>query len=329
MSIIPHSDSWTLYESIRRDLVASVPRKKKLPPPILVGSGQASCEYCQAADSVLIEDGNYCCQECHVIAGRLIDHGAEWRYYGCEDSKNVDPNRCGMPTSELLPDSSLGSRIGYTPNETFEVKMMRKYHMWNSMTYRERSLYTIFDTLTTNAVNNGISKSIIEEAKMLYKQVSEARISRGECRSGLIASSIFISCKNNKVPRSHKEIAKIFNLKASTMSRGCKKFSEIMKLNMEASTADDFINRFCSKLGLDGAKRDLCKHVIKQADELGVVSENTPPSVAAGTIYLCNLMFGWKLCKNSLAEACDISLVTINKVYKKMLPYEKMLLSPP
>ena len=113
------------------------------------------------------------------------------------------------------------------------------------------------------------------------------------------------------------------------MSRGCKKFSEIMKLNMEASTADDFINRFCSKLGLDGAKRDLCKHVIKQADELGVVSENTPPSVAAGTIYLCNLVFGWKLCKNSLAEACDISLVTINKVYKKMLPYEKMLLSPP
>ena len=317
-------NDWALYDSIKRDLIPVSMMSKKKPPPIVVEADV--CEFCKSSGGIALDDGNYCCSGCNTVVGRHIDPGAEWRFYGFDDNKSTDPTRCGMPTSELLPDSSLGSRIGYVPNETYEVRMMRRYHMWNSMTYRERSLYSIFDTLTMKAVNHGISKSIVEEAKMLYKQVSEARISRGENRSGLIASSIFISCKNNKVPRSHKEIAKIFDLKATTMSRGCKKFSEIMKLNMDASTADDFISRFCSKLGLDGEKKDACRHVIKQADELSVVSENTPPSVAAGAIYLCNAVFGWELCKKSLAEACDISQVTINKVYKKMLPYQSLLL---
>lgn len=320
------NDSWELYDSIHRDLTAPQRRIKK-PPRLTLAVGESLCEICDAVGKISLEDGNYCCGGCNTVVCRNIDYGAEWRYYGCDDNKSSDPTRCGMPTSELLPDSSLGSRIGYSNNETFEVRMMRKYDTWNSMTYRERSLYAIFDTLTTNAVNNGISKSIVEEAKMLYKQVSETKISRGDNRNGLIASSIYISCKNNKVPRSCKEIAKIFNLKATTMSRGCKKFSELMKLNMDATTADDFISRFCSRLGLDNDKKTICRYAIKMADELSIVCENTPPSVAAGAIYLCNTVHGWNLCKKSLAEVCDISQVTINKVYKKMLPFQEALMN--
>ena len=314
--------SWELYESIHRDLALL-----KKPPRILIPCTNISCDICNTPDQIALDDGNYCCNSCNSVVSRHIDLGAEWRYYGADDNKSSDPTRCGMPTSDLLPDSSLGSRIGFASNESFEVKLMRKYHSWNSMTYRERSLYNIFETLTNSAVNNGISKSIVEEAKALYKQVSESRISRGNNRSGLIASSIYISCKNNKVPRSCKEIAKIFNLKESTMTRGCKRFSEIMKLNLEATTADDFISRFCSNLGLDGEKKEACRHVIRMADELSIISENTPPAVAAGTIYLCSMVYGWNLCKKSLCETCDISQVTINKCYKKMLPYQKQLMS--
>jgi len=307
---------WALYDSLRKDLKDNRPSLSK------IQKNKTCCEF----ENVVLEDGHYCCKSCNSIICQQIDHSAEWRYYGYDDNKSGDPTRCGMPTSDLLPESSLGSMIGYMYNESYEIRLMRKYHMWNSMTYRERSLYNIFESLTACAVNNGISKSIIEEAKMLYKQVSDARISRGDNKSGLIASSIYISCKNNKVPRSSKEIAKIFNLKPTTMTRGCKKFSEIMKLNMDSTNADDFINRFCSKLGLDTDKKDICKRVVKIAEELSIVSENTPPSVAAGTIYLCSVVLDWGLCKKNLSEACDISQVTINKCFKKMVVYMDVLL---
>lgn len=288
---------------------------------------QNTCPHCRT-DSVVLDDGNYCCHQCGTLVDRFIDASAEWRFYGNDDNKSADPTRCGMPTNDLLPEASMGTIIGYTCNENPNMRMIRKYHLWNSMTYKERSLYSIFDTLTVNAVNNGIPKSIIEEAKMLYKKISELKISRGDNRSGLIASSIYMSCKTHGVPRSTKEIAKIFNLKPTIMTRGCKKFQEIMKMSMESTSPENFISRFCSKLSLDSHRRELCRAILARADELSLVSENTPPSVAAGSIFLCNVVGDWGLTKKELGEACEISQVTISKCYKKMCQHVEALFSP-
>lgn len=285
----------------------------------------ACCDHC-ASNDVVLDDGDYVCRECGTVCSRHIDHTAEWRFYGNEDNRAANPTRCGLPSNELLPDSSFGTMIGYTYKEAPDMRIIRKYHLWNCMTYKERSLYGIFDTLTVNAVNNGISKSIIEEAKMMYKKISELKISRGDNRSGLIASSIYMSCKSNKVPRSTKEIAKIFNLKTTTMTKGCKRFQELMKTSMESTNAEDFISRFCSRLSLDRHMVALCKTVIHNADEMSIVCENTPPSIAAGAIYLCSSLCGWNVNKKDLAEACEISQVTISKCYKKMHAYRMSLL---
>ena len=298
--------------------------------PVKAGNGANSitnsvgCPCCGTLE-IILEDGNYYCIKCSTLVDRFLDASAEWRFYGGDDNRSNDPTRCGLPTNELLPDSSLGSIIGFGSKETHDIRIMRKYHMWNSMTYKERSLYNIFDTLTVNAINNGISKSIIDEAKMLYKKISEMKISRGDNRNGLIASSIYMSCKNNNVPRSAKEIAKIFNLKLPVMTKGCKRFQEIMKMNVKSTTAEDFICRFCSKINIEKGKRDTCKFVVHKAEELGIVSENTPPSVAVGSIYLCNVIFKWGINKKELSDACEISQVTVSKCFKKLYQYRDLI----
>ena len=280
-----------------------------------------SCSNCGVGEDIILDDGNYVCRKCNTLVERFMDMQAEWRYYGCEDSKMNDPTRCGMPVNDLLPNSSLGSIISNQTNESYDMKLIRKYHMWNSMTYKERSLYNIFDSITVNAANNGIPNSIIEEAKALYKKLSESKISRGENRNGLIASSIYMSCKSNKVPRSTKEIAKIFNLKLTTMTKGCKKFQDIMNMNLDSSCPSDFIQRFGSKLSIAKEIIELCKHVVSKADDLNIVSENTPPSIAAASIYLCNIICNLGIQKNDLATICEISQVTLTKCYKKLYNY--------
>ena len=52
----------------------------------------------------------------------------------------------------------------------------------------------------------------------MYKILSEAKISRGANRKGLIASCIYTACKIKKVPRSAKEIADIFDLNITNMT---------------------------------------------------------------------------------------------------------------
>jgi transcription initiation factor TFIIB len=244
---------------------------------------------------------------------------AEWRYYGADDNKSSDPTRCGMPVNPLLPDSSLGSVISHRMNESYDMKLIKKYHMWNSISYRERSLYNIFENITVNAINNGISPSIIEEAKAFYKRVSDSRISRGENRSGLIATSIYMSCKSNNVPRSTKEIATIFNLKTTAMTRGCKKFNDIMRMNLDSCKPVDFVQRFCSKLNISTEMRDRCKAIVERADDMNLITESTPPSAAAGCIFLCNVVNNLGLNKKDIADACGISAVTLAKVSKKLI----------
>ena len=273
------------------------------------------------------DETNYICVKCGTLHSKMIDLGAEWRYYGCDDNKMNNPTRCGMPTNYFLPKSSLGSVIGMEnmTKNFYQMARIRKYHMWNSMPYKERSLYNVINKLNSKASSGGISQSIIDDAKLMYKKLSETKISRGDNRNGLIASSIYMSCKNNGVPRSAKEIASIFNLSITTMTRGCKKFHEILKMNVASTSPEDFIVRYCSKLN----KPDIvntCKHIVKKADEHSIVSENAPPSIAAGSIFLCCVEYKHNISKKDISKACEISEVTINKCYKKLLLYKDYLL---
>ena len=101
------------------------------------------CNNCNK-DSLYIETGLHICTNCGSIIDRVIDSSAEWRYYGSEDSKSSDPTRCGLPINTLLPESSLGSVIGIKGFQSVEMQKIRKYHTWNSMPYKERSLFNVF-----------------------------------------------------------------------------------------------------------------------------------------------------------------------------------------
>jgi transcription initiation factor TFIIB len=283
-----------------------------------------------SSEEFTIDETNSICVKCGTIQSKSIDLGAEWRYYGANDNKSSNPTRCGMPTNDFLPKSSLGSIIG---NENisknyYQLSRIRKYHMWNSMPYKERSLYAVISALDIKASNGGISQSIIDDAKSLYKVISETKITRGANRNGLIASSIYMSCKNNNVPRSAKEIATIFNIDITTMTRGCKKFHEIMKNKSFSCTyPSDFILRFCSKLNKPDIV-DTCIYIVNKADEYSIVSENAPPSIAAGSIYLCCTVYKHDITKKDISKACEISEVTINKCFKKLEQYKSVLLPP-
>ena len=69
---------------------------------------ESYCNFCKD-DTINNIKGELICVLCSRTYGNIIDNTAEWRYYGSEDSKNSDPNRCGMPTNSLLPEFSLGS----------------------------------------------------------------------------------------------------------------------------------------------------------------------------------------------------------------------------
>ena len=283
------------------------------------------CDVC-GVGSLVEDDGQIICASCNAICSRIIDMGAEWRYYGVDDNRGDDPSRCGLPTNDLLPKSSMGSIIGNRKGDSRDMRRIRMYQMWNSMPYWERTLYNVFDKIVNNTSNHGIPAKILDDAKVLYKRASEKKISRGDNKEGLIASCIYYACLMNKTPRSPKEVSRMFHIDLNVLTKGNARFQSLMQINVDCSNSNDYIARFGSRLNLDFEDVQKCKDLAQKLDDLEIVSENSPTSVAAGTIYFYVHHKKLAVTKKQIADICEVSEVTIMKTHKRIQKYEHLLL---
>ena len=285
----------------------------------------------------ITEDGFYCCSNnnCGIIYKNKIDMGSEWRFYGNDDNKSSDPTRCGMPINPILKESSYGCKIICNSKSSYEMKKIRRYTEWQSMPYKEKSKYDDFQIITTYAGLAGISKLIINDAIRYYNIISSKKTFRGLNRDGLLAASIYISFSINHNPRTAKEIAVIFKLDNTSATKGCKNALNILniieedyqdKTTLNNSTPSSFIDRYCSKLGLNKELTQLCLFIASIVEGNNLIPENTPHSISTGIIYFvcqkCNL----NITKNNINNISKISEVTINKCYKKLESFEDKFL---
>ena len=280
------------------------------------------CPHCYSCD--IYEDiGVLVCSNCSQLITNIIDNTAEWRYYGIDDSKSSDPNRCGMPTNTLFPNSSLGSIVGQGGG--YSMYKIRRFHSWNNGNYKERSLYKVFQDILGNASRHGILLTVVRESNIYYKKISENHISRGSNRSGLISACLFMACKAMSIPRSAKEIAEIFNINTKCVIKGCKRFNEIWArigesaiIPKEQIKPSCFVERFSCKLKLN---HKIIMEAIDIADDLyesNSVCEISPSNTASAILYLLIYKHNIDISKKELCDATNTSLITVNKCYKKI-----------
>ena len=129
----------------------------------------------------------------------------------------------------------------------------------------------------------------------------------------------------NKTPRSPKEVARMFHIDLNVLTRGNARFQSLMQINVDASSSDDYIARFGSKLDLAYKDIEACKTLAQKLDELEVVSETSPTSVAAGTIFYYANIKQLPITKKQIADVCDVSEVTIVKTHKRIEKYKSLL----
>jgi len=298
------------------------------------------CEVC-SSDVVLTDDGFLTCKNsaCSILyKDESLDQTAEWRYYGADDNQNNDPTRCGMPVNPLLKESSYGCKV-MCEGGSYSQDMMkiRRYTEWQSMPYREKAQYDMFQKITTLAQNKGISKMIIDEALRVHKRISEHKTFRSLNRDGVVGASIYIACKIHNCPRTPKEIANIFNLDNTSATKGCKNAVSIInelesnldnseKTNFCKTKPEAFIERYCSRLAINDELTKLCQFIAVMIEKQNLIPENTPHSIASGIIYFVACMCHLPITKKDVNRVSDMSEVTINKCYKKLYDMRERLI---
>jgi transcription initiation factor TFIIB len=196
--------------------------------------------------------------------------------------------------------------------------------MWSSLTYRERVLCGVFDQLSVNAAQHGLPACILEDAKNLYKAVSDGHITRGENRAAVIAVSVYVACKRCGVPRSVREIAEMFDLRPSALMRACRTFRSIVGDADEdavAVTPMDFVPRFCSRLAMDADKAEAVRTFVARADAAAVVADAMPPSIVAGAIARVSSELGLGYDVNEIANVCSVAPATAVKMQRRLAAF--------
>ena len=290
-------------------------------------------EFCDCCENILeiTEEGFMACtnKKCGIVYKDVLDHSAEWRFYGAEDNHSTDPTRAGPPINPLLQESSFGCKVMCPNHSTYEMRKIRRYSEWQSMPYREKSQYDEFQRITILAGQAGIPKIIIDDAMRYHKKISEAKSFRGLNRHGIIAASIYIASRLNSYPRTAKEIATIFNLENTSATKGCKNAVSIInelehdmqngeKTSLCRTTPHAFIERYCSRLNINSELTKLCNFIAIRIQNNNLIPENTPHSIAAGIIYFVAQVCKINVTKRDVNNVSDISEVTINKCYKKL-----------
>jgi len=318
---------WNIFDS-----EIDNPDKKQIPLECIYGSGNR--EICERCENMLAfsDEGFLTCTntKCGIIYKDLVDHSAEWRYYGADDNQNSDPTRCGMPINPLLEESSYGCKVICMGSMSYEMRKIKRYTEWQSMPYKEKSQYDDFQTISIMAQNSGIPKMIIDNAIIYHKKISEFDLTfRGDNRDGILAASIYVSCRVNNYPRTAKEIATIFHLDVTSATKGCKNALGIIN-NLEKdmdnkektifgkTNPEAFIERYCSKLNINNELTKLCKFIAIKIEKKDIMPENTPPSIAAGVVYFISQICKLNISKRDVKTVSETSEVTINKCYKKL-----------
>ena len=329
--IINKTELWNIFDSE----IANHDSKNSINSPlecIYRASGdREKCERCEFS-LVFSEEGFLTCtnNKCGIIYKDMVDQSAEWRYYGADDNQNSDPTRCGMPINPLLQESSFGCKVLCYGSTSYEMRKIRRYTEWQSMPYKEKSQYDEFQRITIMSQNAGMPKLIIDDAIRYHKKISEYELTfRGDNRDGILAASIYISCRINNYPRTAKEISTIFHLDVASATRGCKNAQLIInnlekdmdnkeKTNLGRTKPEAFIERYCSKLNINNELTRVCQFISMKIEKNNLMPENTPHSIAAGVVYFISQICKLNINKRDVKVVSEISEVTINKCYKKI-----------
>ena len=337
-----------------------------------------TCDTCDDASAVETIGTEVVCTRCGTVVDVPLEQGAEYRWFSSESGGGPDPSRCGFPVNHLMPESSLGTMI-LANRQSSLMRRIKRYHMWNLMPYRERTLWTIFESLQVRASNAGIGTAVLEESKELFAQLTASAICRGQAqRDAMLAACLWEALKRHEAPRMPKDIAEIFNIPLKQVTKGIKQFQHLFairtsgqltntyanqtiaaapaeaapetgaetdeviaarafqrrsvwqKTAARTTSYEDFISPFLTNLSIPrataAALETLVRHVCEKTEELGIVPENTPPSLTASVIAFCSQSLKIRLEITEIASVCGISAVTIQKCLKRMGPWKEKLL---
>ena len=286
-----------------------------------------NCDICEGKNSLIYDCGMIICNNCGEVCDKFLDLSQEWNNY---DNQSINLIRCGHPVDSRDETLSIGTSI----EKSYKYYNLNRTHIFITGNYKCKTILAT-DSLIENKCNKlNIPKAIIDDVKILYYEINNIQISRGNNRESFLASSIYLTCQKRNWLISIPKLLEIFNITICDLTTANKKIPKILhskqiKLldNMQILSANDYVSSFLFKLNINKEFSNLIHMIINKVSELHEINQNTPQAITCGVIYFIITIFKLDILLDDITLISDISYNTIKNCYKKIYHYKDILIS--
>ncbi len=259
------------------------------------------------------ETEEFVCNKCgYVVPGKAIDRGPEWRAFTKEEK--TSRKRTGPPTSLTKVGRGLSTIIGKGSTDASGKKLdadtkrrFQRMQTWDTRTKlhtpQQRNLIRAMDLLSRLADKLQLSEIIKENAAYIYRKALENKLIKGRSINGMVSASVYAACRNNRVPRTLKDIMKASNVSKNEIARSYRILLSNLEMKMPVMDPARRLSRIANKVRLKEKTQRIALEIIDKAKLKGIVSGKNPMGLAAAALYTASVLEGEKITQDELANA--------------------------
>lgn len=278
------------------------------------------CTECQSTNLVL-SGSEIVCQDCGMVVGNnIVSLEPEWRAFTQEEKNSRE--RSGAPLSSAVHDKGLSTVIGKpsagaSVEERETVKRLKKWQVRTRVhSSVDRNLIQALSELSRLSERLHVPSPVKEQAALIYRQSLEKDLVRGRSIAAIVAASLYCACRLNRLPRTLKQVADYSSVSQKDIARCFRLIVRELTIRMPVPNASSKVTTIASKIAVSEVTQQVARTILDEAGRLKMTAGKDPMGLAAAALYIACVITGEHKTQKSIAEAANVTEVTIRNRYK-------------
>ena len=260
------------------------------------------CPRCSARDSKVTDGrlGEIVCQNCGLVfEERIIDDTYEKRQFNNENGGNKGESRIGGP---MKAGEGVGSNL-----IIYDKNGQARRARGGNATYNQTPIERNFEEIEKILGNQDIKKSLIEDTKDIYNQVTKVLKMKGRNLKTMICAMYFIASRKANLSKSFKEISKMFGIEEKRIKKAYNYIKTVVVNSLSPEQLNDTINNyirsFCEENGENNTFIQLASDIAKNINESGLLEGRNTRTITGISLLLASKLV--KTVKLNKKIICD------------------------
>jgi len=215
-------------------------------------------------------------------------------------------------------DRATAPYLSIAGSKTPEGRVYKSSWMFST---REKNYQTEARKIETIGLKLNLPRTVIQEAKIIFKKAQNQNLSIGRDNQSLTYASIYLACKIHNLPKTPWELTAYTETTQKDLMTATRNITRNLQIKNMPADPLDLLPRFATRLDLKPQTINLITEILQKIKNTKITAGKRPETILAGTIYFAGKKTQDIRTQRQIANTTGVIEVTIRKTNKELLSY--------